>query len=108
MGSQAQNEVAIVLTPMLEKLPKVKTGTHLHNANFLVGKKVFAFVKGDAVALKLPPAKIKELAGDNDIAPLVMGKRTMKEWVTIKRKKAAEYKRDILLFKASIDFVSSL
>src|SRR6266567_5905248 len=55
-----------------------KTATH---ATLLTGKKVFAFTRsgGGGAALKLPKERIAELLQRDDITPLTMGKRTMKE-----------------------------
>jgi len=54
-----------------------------HGALEVEGK-VFAFTRPDeSAALKLPEARIAELIADGEIRHLVMGKRTMREWVVI-------------------------
>lgn len=103
----ATDDLSTILAFMLADLPQVKVGKHINNINFLVGEKVFAFVKGDGVAMKLPREKIKELIDQDRATPLVMGKRTMKEWVVLKHEDPEEYKGDIEIFKESIAFVSS-
>ncbi len=103
----AEQELAAVLTSMLEGMPGVSVGTHLHHPNFLVGDKVFAFIQREGVAIKLPRATIQTLAAAQRARPLVMGKRTMKEWVVITHDHPEEYTQDEALFKEAIAFVAS-
>src|SRR5947209_4272520 len=98
------NEIITVLSLMLQDLPNVSIGKHFHNTNFLVGKKVFTFIKDDNVVVKLPKEKITELVEKKYAISLVMGKRVMKEWVVIKHKNPEEYKKDLKLFKEAIAF----
>ena len=101
------DELTAVLSSFFEGNPQVQVGTHLHHANFLVGNKVFAFIQGDGVALKLPKATIQTLVETRQAAPLVMGKRTMKEWTVIKHQHPEEYRQDEALFKEAMAFVAS-
>ena len=103
----ADQSLATILASMLGGIPQVQVGTHLHHANFLVGNKVFAFIQGDGVAIKLPKEKIQALVETKRAAPLVMGKRVMKEWIVIKHYNPEEYKQEEALFKEAIAFVSS-
>jgi hypothetical protein len=89
-----KNDLAAVLASMLGKIPRVVVGKKFNSFNFTVRKTVFAFTKDGAVVLKLPPL-------------LVMGKRTMKEWVVIRYKESADAKKHLTLFKEAIDYVSS-
>jgi predicted DNA-binding protein (MmcQ/YjbR family) len=102
-------DLIVALSSLLSALPGVaeeKTATH---ATFTTNKKVFAFTRsaGGGVALKLPKERIAELLQREDIIPLRMGKRTMKEWILLDRAKPADYKKDLALFKESIAFVSA-
>jgi hypothetical protein len=103
----AEDQVAAVLSKMLKDLPRVSIKEHFSHASFLVGKKVFAFMRNDGIAMKLPKEKIRELIETRNASPLVMGKRTMKEWVVIEHSDANAYKKDFDLFKEAIAFVSS-
>lgn len=94
------------LSLMIGNLKGVTVGKHLNNKNFLTRGRVFAFMKGDGIALKLPKEKIAQIIKDKDIKPLIMGKRKMNEWVVIERKTTREYKKDLPLFRESIEFVS--
>jgi hypothetical protein len=103
----AAEDLANILSSMLESLPRVRIGRHMNKANFLVGDKVFAFVKDGGVAMKLPKETIAKLIGAADAVPLVMGKRVMKEWVVLQRKDPKAYKKDLALFKESAAFVAA-
>jgi len=102
-----KNELAAVLTSMLEKLPGVVVGRKLSSTNFTIRKKLFAFTKEGGVALKLPPETAKEAVRTRAASLLLMGKRTMKEWVVIHYKDSADAKMDLGLFKEAMNFVSS-
>jgi hypothetical protein len=102
------DNLSTILAFMLADLPGVRIGKHIHNINFLVGEKVFAFIKGDeGVAMKLPRAKCQELIAQQQAIPLVMGKRVMKEWIVLQHESAEDYKADLALFQESIAFVSA-
>ena len=103
----AENKLITVLSSMLEDLPGVNVGKKVNHASFLVGKKVFAYTQEDGVVIKLPQEKIKELVGQKNASPLVMGQRVMKEWLVIKHKDPEAYKKDLELFKEAIAFVSA-
>jgi hypothetical protein len=96
------------LSKLLATLPGVaeeRTPTH---ATFLTNKKIFAFTrKGGGVALKLPRERIDDLLQREDVIPLTMGKRTMKEWVLLNHARPSDYKKELALFKAAIAFVSA-
>ena len=101
------HDLATVLASMLEDSPQVQVGTHLRHPNFLVGNKVFAFLQGDGVALKLPREKIQALVTAKQAVPLVMGKRVMKEWAVIRHDHPEDYTQDAALLKEAMRFVAS-
>jgi hypothetical protein len=86
-------DLAEVLTEMLRELPRVTAKRRGKHASFSVGKKVFAFMGAQGVAMKLPKEKIAKLAGRRDVSMLVMGKRVMKEWEVVTHKNPAAYKK---------------
>ena len=88
---------------MLRDLPRVTAKRRGEHASFSVGKKVFAFLQPEGVAMKLPKEKIAELTGRRDVSMLVMGKR-VKEWVVVAHKNPAGYIKDLELFKISAAF----
>jgi len=96
---------AIIST--LEDVPGVVITTKLSSTNFSMKKKVFAFTKDGGVVLKLPPATVKRLVSAKTATLLVMGKRTMKEWVVIRYRLPRESRKHLALFKEAMDYVSS-
>ena len=104
---KAQNDVGSVLVSSLAKIPGVVVKRKLTSANFTVRKKVFAFTKGDGVVLKLPPGTVKRLVEVGAASMLVMGTRTMKEWVVIRLNDPSDAKKHLRLFKEAMAFVSA-
>ncbi len=101
-------ELVTTLSEFLATLPGVIEEKTEEHATFLVNKKIFAFTrKGGGVAIKLPQEKIAELLHRKEIAPLSMGKRTMKEWILLEHVRLSGYKKDLALFKEAIRFVSA-
>lgn len=102
----AGRDPATMLSSMLGYLPGVSLKKHFHHTSFVVGGKVFAFTRNDGVAMKLAKEKIEELVDRRVASHLVMGKRTMKEWMVIQHDDPSEYKKYLALFKESLAFVS--
>lgn len=100
-----KTNLSAVLTSMLEKLPGVAVGKKFNSTNFTVRKKVFAFTKDGGLVLKLPPQAVKTLLTSRTASLLVMGKRTMKEWVVIRYRDPADAKKHLSLFKEAMDYV---
>ena len=68
--------------------------------------RIFAFTRPDeSAALKLPEARIAELTADDEIRHLIMGKRTMREWVIVEDPLAAS---TLKLLRASLAYVETL
>lgn len=105
MISMEQNDLASIIASMLEQIPQVRTGTHLHTTNFVMGNKVFAFLKKDRLAIKLPQGTAQQLVAQRYAQPLVMGKRVMKEWIVINHIDPQDYQQDLELFKKAMAFV---
>jgi hypothetical protein len=51
--------------------------------NLTVGGKVFAFTNKAGLVVKLPAPRVAALIAAGEAMPLVMGKRTMKEWAVV-------------------------
>jgi len=104
---KGQKDIESVLVAMLAKVPSVVVTQKLNSANFTVKKKVFAFTSGDRIVLKLPPDTVRNLVKVKAASMLVMGKRTMKEWVVIHLKNPSDAKKQSGLLKEAMIFVSS-
>ena len=101
------NELGSLLSSMLANLPGVVVTSKLNSTNFTVARKVFAFTKGDAVVMKLPPPVIARLVAGGTATRLIMGKRMMKEWVVLRRPTPTDFKNDLRRFKEAVAFVAS-
>jgi len=101
-----KNDLDEKLTSLLSKLPGVETLPKLGHVSFMIKKKVFAFTRPQAVVVKLPAERVAELVESSRAEVLVMGKRTMKEWVVLTYGSAGDVKKDLAVFKESISFVA--
>lgn len=89
------------ISRLLGNLRGVSVMEKFHHASFLVGKKVFAYTRPDAVVMKSRERIEKLLQTRGDACPLVMGKRVMKEWMVTKHDDLNQYREDVKLFKRS-------
>ena len=74
---------------------------------YFVSDRMFACISGQGVGLRLPVAKATELQfSRDDIVPFQpRGLGSSREWIQIDRADAAEYEKDLELFRASLEFV---
>lgn len=61
----------------------VALGRSLNNETLTVGGKIFAFLKGDELVLKLPRAQVVALLEAGDGEAFTAGGRTMREWAAV-------------------------
>ena len=92
---------------LLLKLPGVSAKKIGGLDAYLVNDRMFACISGDGVALRLPAATATELQFSRDnVHPFQPGGTVVsKEWIQIERADAAEYEKDLELFRASMEFV---
>jgi hypothetical protein len=94
---------------VLLKLPGVSTrkinGLHA----YFIADRMFACISGQGVGLRLPVAMATELqfSKDNVVAFQPRGIASTREWIQIDRSAAAEYEKDLELFRASAEFVKT-
>jgi hypothetical protein len=76
---------------------------------YFVSDKMFACISGDGIGLRLPVATATELqfSRDNVVPFQPGGMASTREWIQINRAEAAEYEKDLQLFRASIEFVKA-
>lgn len=94
---------------VLLKLPGV-VAKKINNLDaYFVSDRMFACISGDGVGLRLPAAAATNLQfSRNDVVPFQPGNvGATREWVQINRSDAAEYERDLELFRASLEFVKA-
>jgi hypothetical protein len=94
---------------LLLKLPGVSTKKINGLDAYFVNDKMFACISGNGVGVRLPVATATELQFSRDnIVPFQPGGVTStREWIQINRADAAEYGKDLELFRASLAFVKA-
>jgi len=89
-------------------LPQASVVRKPSGAMFQIGTKIFAFTRPEGVAMKLPEARIARLVESRDASFLVMGTKTMREWVLLRYSSPGDYLKDGKLFGEALNFVASL
>jgi len=76
---------------------------------YFVNDRMFACISGNGIGLRLPVATARELqfSRENVTSFQPGGMTSTKEWIQIDREDAAEYEKDLELFRASFDFVKA-
>jgi hypothetical protein len=94
---------------VLLKLPGVSGRTINGLDAYFVSDRMFACISGNGVGLRLPVAVATELQFSRDnIAPFQPGGiASSREWIQINRDEAADYEKDLELFRASLEFVKA-
>jgi hypothetical protein len=94
---------------LLLKLPGVSARKINGLDAYFVSDKMFACISGRGIGLRLPAATATELQFSRDnVMPFQPGGMTSsREWIQIDRAEAAEYEKDLELFRASIEFVKA-
>ena len=87
------------------ELPGSTLTNSAKHQSLTIGKKVFAYTRGNDVVLKLPAQTIEQLLQTMDASVLVMGKRVMKEWVVIRHEDPQAFRYDLPLFEQAMAFV---
>ena len=94
---------------LLLKLPGV-TARKINGLDaYFVSDKMFACISGGGIGLRLPSAVATELqfSRDNVVPFAPGGTASTREWIQIDRAEAADYEKDLALFRDSIDFVKT-
>ncbi len=92
---------------LLLKLPGVSAREINGLDGYFVSDRMFACISSDGVGLRLPAATATELqfSRDNVVPFQPGGMASSREWIQINRAEAAEYEKDLELFRASLEFV---
>lgn len=99
-----RSELAAIL---VKEVPGAELSWKFGNASLVIDDKVFAFPSKNtgSLILKLPAHDIAALVETGTARPLVMGKRTMREWVVVEDPLAAA---TLMLLRASMAYVDTL
>ncbi|HWM44526.1 MAG TPA: hypothetical protein VNP36_18960 [Burkholderiales bacterium] len=94
---------------LLLKLPGVSARKINGLDAYFVSDRMFACISGHGVGLRLPAATATELqfSRDNVVPFQPRGLGATKEWIQIDRPDAADYEKDLELFRASLEFVKA-
>ena len=92
---------------VLLKLPGVSTRKLKGLHAYYVSDRMFACVSGAGVGVRLPVAVARELHfSRSDVSPFTpAGLPSTKEWIQIDHADAADYEKDLDVFRASLEFV---
>jgi hypothetical protein len=92
---------------VLLKLPGVSTRALKGLHAYFVSDRMFACISGNGVGLRLPVTVARELhfSRDNVVPFQPAGLGATKEWIQIDRADAADYEKDLELFRQSLEFV---
>ena len=94
---------------LLLKLPGA-SARRINNLDaYFVSDRMFACISGEGIGLRLPAATATELqfSRDNVVAFAPGGTASSREWIQINRADAAEYEKDLELFRASLEFAKA-
>lgn len=102
-------EVKAFLDDLLIGMPGVKAGKSWGYPSYKANGKIFAFVGGKGIALKLPLERVQELVAQGGAirAFEVADGIIWKSWISIDRANPGDYEQDMPLFEESITFVLS-
>lgn len=96
-----------VLDALLLPVPGVVAGTMFGYPAYYINKKLFACIYGEGVGIKVPEKVAGSLVGREGIVRFQpMGRKPMKEWIQINRKRSEDYRMDQEILKISIEYVS--
>lgn len=107
MNRRFNPDIKAALDVLLLDIPGVSEGKSFGYPAYKVNGKVFAWVGGDGIGLKLPRPRVEALiAADDAISPFEPVEGTVwKAWVSIDRAPDA-YAGDMPLFEEAIAFVT--
>jgi hypothetical protein len=94
---------------VLLKLPGVSARKINGLDAYFVNDRMFACISGDGIGLRLPAAAATEaqFSRDNVVPFQPKGLPSTREWIQINRADAADYEKDLDIFRASLEFVSA-
>jgi hypothetical protein len=94
---------------LLLKLPGVSTKKLNGLDAYFASDRMFACISGEGIGLRLPVAAATELqfSKDNVVPFQPRGLPSTREWIQINRADAADYEKDLEVFRASLEFVSA-
>jgi hypothetical protein len=107
--SSAESIRKTQIDAILLKLPGVSTKKINGLDAYFVSDRMFACISGQGIGLRLPVDTATELqfSRDNVVRFQPAGIGSTREWIQIDRSDAADYEKDLELFRASLEFVKA-
>ena len=97
-----------LIDAVLLKLPGVVAKKLNKMDAYFVNDRMFACIHGEGVGLRLPASVVTELQFSRDnvepFQPGGLSAGATREWVQINRANAADYEKDLELFRTSLEF----
>lgn len=108
MDTNHNPQIKAMLDDLLLDMPGVTGGKAFGYPAYKINGKVFAFVGGDGIAIKLPPAQVKGLIeGGEPFHPFEPVAGTVwKSWVSIDHVDPDAYRGHVDLLEAAVAFTS--
>jgi len=108
-GKSAKPSRKEQIDALLLKLPGVSARKINGLDAYFVSDRMFACISGSGIGLRLSVAAATELHFSRDnVAPFQPGgMASSREWIQINRDEAADYEKDLELFRASLEFVKA-
>jgi len=93
---------------LLLKLPGVSARKINGLDAYFVSDRMFACISGGGIGIRLPVTAATEaqFSRDNVVPFQPRGLPSSREWIQINRADAADYEKDLDLFRASLEFVN--
>ena len=110
MSAESPEEIRKAqIDALLLKLPGVVAKKINKLDAYFINDKMFACISGRGIGLRLPVATATELqfSRDNVVAFQPSGVTSSREWIQIDRADAADYEKDLELFRTSLEFVKN-
>ena len=97
------------LDALLLNIPGVTAGKMFGHSAYYVNGKLFACIYDEGVGVKVPEGLASKLLAKKHIVPFQpLGKPKMREWIQINRARPGDYRKDIGIFRASVEFVREI
>lgn len=105
----ANEEHKLALDSLLLGMSGVTAGKMFGYPAYYVNRKLFACVYDNGVGVKVPEEVAATLLCKEHIAPFQpMGKPRMREWIQINRLRSTDYRLDMDIFRAAVNFVGAI
>ncbi len=103
--NQAQKDK---IDEMLLGIPGVDVSKRFGYPAYTIMGKIFVFIGGNGVAIKLPAERVQALIDGQTKHPFKVAEDvTWREWISIQHPDAEGYEGDLELFEESLEFVAS-